>query len=336
MCLNTTLLFKTNMQYNISLLSIDLETVNSFAAKLGTKATESNIVLYHGDLDDKVLNIAAAISYPEKIETVFQCAEISECAIVVLPADYILDYRLGELVIILNYLNKKVCFIIDKTNCESDFKIADMRSKLEALLANTSLKDSKIIDVSLKNDSEINELKAWIKSIEFEKSDKPLFVMDHFFDVKSIGTVLLGELKTGTMKAYDKFKIYPLKKEVLVKSMQVMDVDQKEVLAPIRPGLAVKGVKVDELKRGFVLSAEELPVIEELSGTFEKNPFYKNDISNGEKYRVALGAQIVEGVIEDLNFKMKLERPLVKYLDTAVIFRSDLKTGLRVVGKVRI
>jgi len=324
------------MQYNVSLFSVDLETVNSFAAKLGKKATESNIALYHGDLDGMVLNIAAAFSYPEKIETVFQCAEISECAIVVLPADYALDYRLGEFVIILDYLNKKTCFIIDKTNCESDFKIADMRSKLEALLANTGLKGSKILDVSLKNDSEINELKEWIKSVEFDKSDKPLFVIDHFFDVKSIGTVLLGELKTGVMKAYDKFTVYPLKKEVLVKSMQVMDVDQKEVLAPIRPGLAVKGVNVDELKRGFVISSEDLPVIEELSGTFEKNPFYKNDVCAGEKYRVALGAQVVEGVVEDTNFKMKLEKPLVKYLDTAIIFRSDLRDSLRVVGKVSV
>ncbi|MDP7282304.1 MAG: hypothetical protein QF475_01540 [Candidatus Undinarchaeales archaeon] len=324
------------MQYNVSLFSVDLETVNSFSAKLGKKATESNIALYHGDLADGVLNIAAAFSYPEKIETVFQCAEVSECAIVVLPADYTLDYRLGELVIILDYLKKTTCFLIDKTTCESDFKISDMHSKLEALLANTSLKDSKILDVSLKNDSEINELKEWVKSVEFEKSDKSLFVMDHFFDVKSIGTVLLGELKTGVMKAYEKFTIYPLKKEVLVKSMQVMDVDQKEVTAPIRPGLAVKGVKVDELKRGFVLSSEELVCIEELSGTFEKNPFYKNDISVGEKYRVALGAQVVEGVVEDTNFKMKLEKPLSKYSDTAVIFRSDLRDSLRVIGKVTI
>jgi|TARA_Y100000034_G_scaffold94516_1_gene114557 selenocysteine-specific translation elongation factor len=324
------------MQYNVSLFSVDLETVNSFSAKLGKKATESNIALYHGDLGDDILNIASAFSYPEKIETVFQCAEISECAIVALPAEYALDYRIGELVIILDYLNKKTCFVIDKTNCESDFKISDMRSKLEALIANTSLKGSKILDASLKNDSEINELTEWVKSVEFAKSDKPLFVMDHFFDVKSIGTVLLGELKTGVMKAYDKFTVYPIKTEVLVKSMQVMDVDQKEVSAPIRPGLAVKGVKVDKLKRGFVLSSEDLPCVEELSGTFEKNPFYKNDISVGEKYRVALGAQVVEGVVEDTNFKIKLEKPLVKYLDTAIIFRSDLKSGLRVVGKVSV
>ncbi|MFH1450966.1 MAG: hypothetical protein ABIF92_03220 [archaeon] len=322
------------MQYNASLFSVDLETLKSFSAKLGKKATESNIALSHGDLDGAVLNIAAAISYPEKIETVFQCVEISECAIVVLPADYALDYRLGELVLILNYLDKKTCFVIDKTNCESDFKISDMRSKLTALLDATILKDSKILDISLKNDSEINELKAWVKSIGFEKSDKTLFVLDHFFDVKSIGTVLLGELKTGAMKAYDKFTVYPINKEVLVKSMQVMDVDQKEVLAPIRPGLAVKGIKVDELKRGFILSSEEMPCAEELSGTFEKNPFYKNDICAGEKYRVALGAQVVEGVIEDTNFKMKLEKPLVKYLGTAIIFRSDIRDSLRVVGKL--
>lgn len=323
------------MQHSTCVLATDPEQMKGLAAKLGKKGTESNIAIYYGELAGAEVSCIVPFSYPEKIEALVQCIELSDSAVLVVQPEQQLDAKFGEILILLDYFRRSVLIAIDKTECTSDFRVQEMRGKLTKIIASTSLKGSEIIEISLKDDSTIKKIREWIPAQTKEKSGPALFLTDHFFDVKGVGTVLLGILKQGSLKPYDKPRVYPLDREILVKSIQLMDVDQKEVQAPCRPGLAVKGVEISELKRGFVFSNAPVKVVSELSGKFEKSAFYRQAVSAGEKYRAAIGAQSVEATIVSLEpFKATLEKPLAAYKSEAIIFRSDIKEGLRVVGKV--
>ena len=68
--------------------------------------------------------------------------------------------------------------------------------------------------------------------------------------MKGVGTVLLGGIKQGRIRVYDKLKILPSNKEVLIKSIQMHDDPVDESSSPSRVGLGVKGISPREIERG--------------------------------------------------------------------------------------
>jgi selenocysteine-specific translation elongation factor len=44
--------------------------------------------------------------------------------------------------------------------------------------------------------------------------------IDHAFDIKGVGMVVLGVVKEGTVRAYDELALTPGGKKILVKSIQ--------------------------------------------------------------------------------------------------------------------
>ena len=75
-------------------------------------------------------------------------------------------------------------------------------------------------------------------------------MVDHSFSVKGVGEVILGFVKKGVVRKYDKLTLLPANKEVIVRSIQMQDEDYDEAEAGSRVGLAIKGVTVEEIKRG--------------------------------------------------------------------------------------
>ena len=118
-------------------------------------------------------------------------------------------------------------------------------------------------------------------------------VIDHCFDVKGVGTVILGKVTAGKIKQYDNLKLYPEGIDVLIKSIQMHDDPVEESVCPARVGLAVKGAKPEEVGRGDVISAEGVfDVKTEIELDFQKNPFYKSEIAENQGCLVNIGLQI--------------------------------------------
>jgi translation elongation factor EF-1alpha len=64
----------------------------------------------------------------------------------------------------------------------------------------------------------------------------------------------LGILKQGTIKIHDELILFPQKKKVTVKSIQMHDKNVEESYSSARVGLALTGVSFDGLARGDILS----------------------------------------------------------------------------------
>jgi selenocysteine-specific translation elongation factor len=121
--------------------------------------------------------------------------------------------------------------------------------------------------------------------------------VDHHFDVKGIGTVLLGFVKQGSVKRHESYRLYPTAKLAQVRSIQVHDEDVDEAPVGDHVGLALKGVTNDEVDRGHVLAPDGTLEARLEGGSVrlrvEVAKFFKAGLQPGPVYYLALGMQFV-------------------------------------------
>ena len=126
-------------------------------------------------------------------------------------------------------------------------------------------------------------------------------IIDHSFSVKGVGEVILGFVKKGIVRKYDKLNLLPAHKEVTVRSIQLQDEDQEEAPAGSRVGLAMKGATIEEMKRGSIITASDnIKTNTALKLSFEKNPFYSEDLKEGA-YHATVGMQTIPITITGRN-----------------------------------
>jgi selenocysteine-specific translation elongation factor len=107
-----------------------------------------------------------------------------------------------------------------------------------------------------------------------------------------------------------------------------------ESVCPARVGLAVKGVKPDEVGRGDIISQEGAVLINsEIELDFTKSPFYKSEISEGQMCLVSVGLQIKAAKFSSLNpLKLTFEKLIAYHSgDIAVILKPE-STTIRILG----
>jgi selenocysteine-specific translation elongation factor len=144
----------------------------------------------------------------------------------------------------------------------------------------------------------------------------------------------LGKVTNGTIKQYDNLKLYPAGIDVLIKSIQMHDDPVTESICPARVGLAVKGVKPDEVSRGDVISVENaVDVKSEIELDFTKNSYFKGDISENQGCLVNIGLQIKAAKFTSIiPLKLKFEKPVVcKPGEIAIVLKPE-STTIRILG----
>jgi len=186
---------------------------------------------------------------------------------------------------------------------------------------------------------EQDKIKDEMNTLKPITNDNPAeLLIDHCFDVKGVGTVILGKVTNGTIKQYDNLKLYPHNIDVLIKSIQMHDDPVSESVCPARVGLAVKGAKPDEVGRGDVISVEDAVDIKtEIELDFEKNPFYKNEINENQGCLVNIGLQTKAAKFSSITpLKLIFEKSIVcKKNDIAVILKPE-STTIRILGSGKI
>jgi len=236
------------------------------ASEFGKKGTVTDLSLYDRKESDTIKTWVTPSGFPDKIQPLFQAINLAEY--VVFHVDK-LDKFTGEQIIALDSMKK------EKGILSHTFDVDE--SKLDLMIKGTVIE--KYIKV------EPDKIKEEMDKFEpLTNDDPPEMVVDHCFDVKGVGTVILGKVTHGKIKQYDNLKLYPAGIDVLIKSIQMHDDPVEESLCPARVGLAVKGAKPDEVGRGDIITKEgAVDVKTEIELDFQKSPFYKNDISEKTK-----------------------------------------------------
>ncbi len=286
----------------------------------GKKGTSTDITLYNGKICENLAFFVEPTNYPDKIQPLIYAINMSDVNLIFVNE---LNQELGETILALKYLEKnKNIFILEEKYLESDLenilKTIDLKYEITDM---ENIKD-KIFEVS-------NE-------IEFENNDSNTeVVIDHFFNVKSVGTVVLGRVNSGKIKVYDKLKIFPVNKEILIKSIQINDKNFKEADIGSRVGLALKGVNIDEITRGSIISNFDPEITNKIYGNFLKNPFSKKEIKEGETYQIVSGLQNVSCKIIKINsqeIEIELFKPIV--LKKPIIL-VDNSSNIKILGKIK-
>ena len=310
----------------------------TIANELGKKGTSSDITIYDRKTNDKIISYCFPNTYPEKLQPLLQSIAMSNYAIINISK---LDSFLGEQLIAVDIFGIKNGFII--YGYEIDVE------KVRNIMKNTGLSSFQILDSleQLKNSIAEMESKTEtetetetdleVKGDESLQPPKACIVVDHVFDVKGVGTVVLGTVKQGEIKTYDELVLSPSSKTVVIKSIQMHDDPVNISKKNSRVGLAIKGASAKDISRGDVITSPGFAKIAaaDFQLRFIKNPYFKEEISETQNYMMSVGLQIRTvkiKVMPDSILSISFEKPLafVKK-DLCILFKPDSK-GMRIMG----
>jgi selenocysteine-specific translation elongation factor len=294
---------------------------HSIAGQLGKKGTATDIVIYDRKTADAVYTWAVPLTFPDKIQSLMQAINIAEYAI--LNADK-LNKFLGEQIMALDSMGLSDGFVLHSYDVD--------REKLKMLLKNTSLKNFQFLD-------SLEQLKHQIAKLEPKGSEgTTLIQIDHAFDVKGVGTVVLGVVKQGKIKVYDELVLLPSNKNVLIKSIQMHDDPVDASSSPARVGLAIKGVSADDISRGDVICAHDDTIkvsSDALNVEFAKSPFFKGELIENHTYLVSVGMQVrpAKTKQKDKLLQIAIEKPIAYHQGQMCVLLKPDSQSTRIVGK---
>jgi len=305
---------------------------------LGKKGTSSDITIYDRKTNDKIISYCFPNTYPEKLQPLLQSIAMSNYAIINISK---LDSFLGEQLIAVDIFGIKNGFII--YGYEIDVE------KVKNIMKNTGLSSFQILDSLEQLKNRIAEMESKteteketetdleVKGDESLQPPKACIVVDHVFDVKGVGTVVLGTVKQGEIKTYDELVLSPSNKTVVIKSIQMHDDPVNISKKNSRVGLAIKGASAKDISRGDVITSPGFAKIAaaDFQLRFIKNPYFKEEISETQNYMMSVGLQIRTvkiKVMPDSILSISFEKPLafVKK-DLCILFKPDSK-GMRIMG----
>lgn len=246
---------------------------SSIGVELGKKGTATDMTFYERKSSDKIFSFIAPTGFPEKVQPLVQAIALTEYAIVNVTK---IDKALGEQIVALDSMRMERGFIIPN-GFEDDIR---------KIIKSTVLEKYEFVTV--------NELKQKIETVEtisLEGSIK--IIVDACFEVKGVGTVALGVVRRGTVKKHDELELFPQKKIISVRSIQMHDNDVDATESPGRVGIALKGTDAAEIPRGEIIAAKDsVNVGKEIKIKFEKSRFYRGEINPASGYHVCIGLQI--------------------------------------------
>jgi selenocysteine-specific translation elongation factor len=292
----------------------------TIANDFGKKGTSTDVTLFDKKESDIIRTWVAPNGFPDKIQPLFQAINLAEYVIFYVAS---LDKFTGEQIIALDML-KKTNGILSHT-----YEVDENR--LSAMIKGTVLDRYKRVNSS--------DIKQEINKISPKSNEgKTKIVIDHCFDVKGVGTVVLGKVLQGKLKQYDNLKLFPSGQDVMIKSIQMHDDPVDEATSPARVGLSVKGVKVDEVNRGDYLCEDIAQNIQtEIKLDFKQNPFYKNTISENQMCLASIGMQIKAAKFKSINpLVLEFEKPVVCDKNEICVILKPESSTVRILGSGKI
>lgn len=302
--------------------------------ELGKKGTSTDITFYNMKKGEVTLTIIEPSRYPEKLSSLFYTASLADLAILVIDA---LSAKLGEIILMLNAARIKDGAIILRNYID--------KGQIAPLIRGTVLEQYS----ELPDDPVVLREWLWSRAGEHKSArnnEKGSVPIDHHFNVKGIGTVILGCVQEGTIRRHDQLTVHPLGKQAQIRSIQMHDDDAEEASAGDRVGLALKGIESDDLDRGFVLSSDPRIISSlKITGTADIIPYWPQPLKEQMILYAGHWMQFlpcrVSAVSDTGDFRkptltLEFDRELI-YLPSSVIILHYLESEkLRIVGTITI
>jgi len=272
------------------------------APSLGKKGTSSDVTLYNFKLQDSVLSFVEPSSYPDKIQSLVSSLNMADQVVLKMDA---VDVAFAETVVALDALGMGKGYLIMGGGAVED--------TIKAFAKDSVISSYPVVG------EQVVELREKLSKLEVDSSGDAIVQIDHSFSVKGVGTVALGVVKKGVLHKHDELTIYPEKRKVLAKSIQVQDTDVEEAAAGVRLGLALKDVSPEDVSRGRILStSDSIESTNALEVDLTLSKYSPRQVGEGDVFLVNawlnyVQARVVSGSVskgETKKVKLSLEKEL--------------------------
>lgn len=296
-------------------LNVAILGPQGYAKEVGKKGTSSDITFYNLKRGESTVTIVEPTRYPERLAPLFFAASLAKKAILVVDA---IDAAFGESVIMLQALGIREGYLILRNYLDA--------SRIKPVIKGTVLEGYEQIEddpITLRERllDEADRLKEAPPSPEERGGAIPV---DHFFNVRGIGTVILGTVAEGVIRKHDSLKVLPGDKVAQVRSIQKHDDDFDWAQAGDRAGIALKNIEADELDRGAVLATDDALQSEaKISGRAELIRYWPAPLKEGMVLHVGHWMQFLPARVSSVEAGDDWRSPLLGLdLDKPLVYRS--------------
>ncbi|MDR1405229.1 MAG: translation elongation factor 1 alpha-related protein [Candidatus Methanoplasma sp.] len=241
------------------------------ADKIGKKGTVTDMTFFEIKRGTDSVTLIEPSKYPEKLSSLFYSLGMSEFVILVVDK---IDSYLGESIIMTDLFGIRKGWIVLRNYIQKE--------QLAPLISGTSLEFYGYADedhTKMREDLLDMAQKEGRKAGDGTCGSCPV---DSHFNVKGVGTVVLGSVIDGHFRKHDKMQVFPLKREVVLKSIQKHDLDADDCVRGDHVGLALRGIESDDLDRGYVLTTDpSLKMTRKIIGNAELIEYWPSPLKEG-------------------------------------------------------
>ena len=297
-------------------LTVFAYNVPDILKEISKKGTDSDIAIHSRKDGDTIMTFLEPIRYPDKVSSLTDSIYPADIAVV---NGNEINREFGEAVVALDLMRKTQCYFFVEAYTKRHTK--------RKLVINTPIQEYKFFSGS---PMELVELLR--NEPQVRPQDGTLLVVDHFFKVKSVGTVALAFVLRGTVRKHHKLQASQIDKEIQVRSIQMHDVDQEEAGPGSRVGLALKNIDSDDMERGMFFSEAPFKYVTEINAEIiphravRQLPEGEFEVFVSDMMRYQRGTYS-EG-------KIIMDKPLVVVGDELVLSNPNISP--RIFGKIKV
>lgn len=283
----------------VAVLSDKPELRKRFCALAGKEATGDGITFYPCEAG---ITLVEPTDYPEKIQPLIYSLSMADYAVLLVDG---LSPKVGELIIALT----------------------SMRIDRGMIMSNVPLPIGGTVLDKYENVADLAAAAAKVKALQPEAGGEQMVALVHRTEqVKSLGHVAYGVVKSGKIRKQDKLYVLPEKKEIEVRSLQVGGSEADEAVAGTHVSLVFKG---EPFEKGILVPMRnEYEISNVVNGRFAKSPFFRDELKG--KIHAYANMQFVEGTLNESD--ITLSQPLAFEKGEQIVIVDASNQKLRIAG----
>ncbi|MDR3102427.1 MAG: elongation factor Tu [Methanocalculaceae archaeon] len=227
-------------------LTVAVLAPNGYARDFGKKGTSTDITFYNLKRGHDTVTLLEPTRYPDRLAPLFYVVSMAHEAIVVVEE---ITPMFAEWVLILDCAGVSKGTIILKNYLQPLDIVPLIKG---TVLENYDISEDNIITLS----ADLLARAAARQEPEPKEGAVGTVPIDHHFNVRGIGAVILGCVADGWIKKHEKMRVEPIGKIAQIRSVQKHDDDFAWAYAGDRVGCALKDVEAEDLDRGIVLTTD--------------------------------------------------------------------------------
>lgn len=313
-------------------LTVSVLGAQDYGATLGKKGTSTDITLYNLKKEEDTITFIEPTRYPERLAPLFYATSLAKKAIVVVDE---LNSALGECLVMLNCAGVESGFFVLRNYLTKE--------KVQPLIKGTNLEKFEFLEdnPTLIKEKLLNEVTSKNTSIAPEcPNTKGTVPVDHSFNVKGVGAVILGLVANGKIAKHETLDVLPGTKKAMVRSVQKHDDEFDLACEGDRVGLALRNVEVEDLERGTVLTSDTaMKCTRQVEARAELVKYWQAPMKKEMVVHLGHWMQFLPARVESITEDNDWHTPLLKLnLEKEIVHRTGDRAVLAHLegGKLRV